>query len=93
MLTMMKKMGYQMVQKSLMDQMALLVQVSETGLMRQFVTQELAQEKGDQLIRLGDGDGQRDQVSFEDRSEWRRKGRHLTLKELEDRLASSGQGE
>ncbi len=43
-----------------MDQMALLVHGSETGLMRHFVTQELAQEKEDQLILLGGGDGQLD---------------------------------
>ncbi len=56
MLMMMGKKVNQMVKKSLMDQMALVVQGSETGLMRQFVTQELAQENVDQLIRLGGRD-------------------------------------
>ncbi len=49
-----------MVPMSLMDQMALMVQVSETGLMRQFVTQALTLENGDQLIRLLEREGQRD---------------------------------
>jgi hypothetical protein len=60
MLMMMGKKVNQMVPMSLMDQMALMVQVSETGLMRQFVTQALTLENGDQLIRLLEREGQRD---------------------------------